>query len=144
MRLFIQVVNTASVIIKNSIYSSIDKGYLIYLGVHKNDTLDKVQSASLFIENLRIFPDKDGKLNLTLKEVSGSILIVSSFTLLSDPDTGRRPSFSNALDASGAKVIYDALVLKLCDSFKVETGVFKEDMEIKSINSGPINIYHEI
>ena len=135
----IQRVSGASVSIDNEIYSSINSGMLVLFCVEKNDTEDKIDWMSNKILSLRIFEDSEGKMNKSLMDVSGEILVVSQFTLAADCKKGTRPSFDNAENPDIAKEMYQKFVNKLSESkLTVKTGVFAAMMQVSLINDGPV------
>lgn len=145
MRLVIQRVKKASVSINNNIYSSIDIGYLIYVGFGNLDDIQKVDKVVSKILKLRIFEDSNKKMNLDINQVSGSILVVSQFTLYASLNSGNRPSFIDSMKPDCAIKLYDYFVEKLKENnIVVKTGIFQEDMEISSINMGPATIIYEV
>jgi D-tyrosyl-tRNA(Tyr) deacylase len=130
--------------VDGSTVGSIGKGLLVLLGVHQDDTHDKLEWMSDKISKLRIFEDDDGKMNLSVTDVGGSILLVSQFTLYGDLKKGTRPSFIEAARPEVAIPIYDAMIDKLrALGLHVETGVFGAMMEVSLVNSGPVTIIIE-
>lgn len=140
MKVVIQRVKNASVKINNEVYSSINKGFLVYLGVHHDDTLEDVIKYATKVSNLRVFEDNDGKMNLSLKDIKGEILVVSQFTLYGNAKKGNRPSFIEAARPEHATKLYEAFIEHLNKDFNVKTGVFGANMEVSSINDGPVTI----
>lgn len=145
MRAVIQRVLRASVLLidKESAGegSKIEKGMLILLGVSKQDTLQDASYLAEKIANLRIFEDENGKLNHSIKEQAGSVLLISNFTLYGDCRKGRRPSFSSAADGASAEPLYQAFGAILVESgIPVQYGVFGADMQISLINDGPVTM----
>ena len=141
MRLVVQRVLGASVEIRKELISEIGKGLLVYLGVGNDDVLTDVNYLVNKIRCLRIFEDNTGKMNLNLEEVSGSILLVSQFTLYGDCRKGQRPSFSKAALPEKAVELYQNFVDEcIRRKIKIETGIFREMMQIKSINDGPVTL----
>ena len=139
MRLVVQRVLEASVEIRKELISEIGKGLLVYLGVGNNDALTDVDYLVIKVLCLRFFEDKTGKMNLNLEEVGGSILLVSQFTLYGDCRKGQRPSFSKAAISKRAAELYQNFVDEcIRRKIKIETGIFREMMKIKSINDGPV------
>ncbi len=141
MRLLIQCVDKASVTIENKLYSSIDKGYLVFVSFTYGDNEEIMNKMATKMLNMRIFPDENGKTNLSLKDVDGKILSVSQFTLYADLKHGNRPSFINCLSPKDANELYN----KFNDFLKnqnyiVKTGVFGADMKVELINNGPFTI----
>lgn len=139
MKALLQRVKRASVTIDGEIYSEISKGILVFLGVEKQDTKEHAAFLANKICNLRIFEDDSCKMNLSIKDIQGEILVVSQFTLASDCKKGTRPSFDKAEEPSVAKEIYE----KFSDYVKmhnigVKTGSFGAMMDIELINDGPV------
>ncbi len=144
MKLVIQRVEKASVSVSGKLVGKIDKGLLILLGVKAGDIEKSADILAAKIAKLRIMSDKDGKMNLSIKEAGGSLLVVSQFTLYSDTSKGNRPSFIKAADPQIAKSIYERFLTNL-ESFgiKFETGKFGEYMKIESVLDGPVTIMLE-
>ncbi|MFA5553554.1 MAG: D-aminoacyl-tRNA deacylase [Phycisphaerae bacterium] len=144
MRAVIQRVLKASVKIDEKTVGQIDKGLLVYLGVEKNDSPDCVNYIAAKIAELRIFEDENGKMNRSVKDINGAVLIVSNFTLCGNCSKGRRPGFDNAAEPVLAEQLYQQTVKAVENhGLNVQTGVFQEHMEIQSINDGPINFIIE-
>ncbi len=141
MRAVVQRVQNAAVEVEGKVSGAIQHGLLVYLGVGKNDTEDETDYFCEKILGLRIFEDESGKMNLSLRETKGSILVVSQFTLYGDCRRGKRPSFSEAAPPALAVHLYEYFVEKCREQgFPVETGVFQAMMLVKSINDGPVTI----
>lgn len=144
MRLVIQRVKEAKVSSEGKVLGRIGKGLFVLLGVGKED---KPESAAVLAEklsNLRIMADEQGKMNLSIKDVGGEVLVVSQFTLYADTSFGRRPSFVKAAEPELAKEIYQRFVEKLRQKgIKVATGSFGDYMEIESVADGPVTILLE-
>lgn len=142
MRAVVQKVTRASVAIGGEIISSIENGLLVFLGVGEDDTEEDLNYLIEKIVHLRIFKNSEGKMDLSLLDVSGELLCVSQFTLYGDCRKGRRPSFSSAGDPKKAKTLYDEFlrVIKSKYSIRVQSGVFQEHMEIEIINDGPVTM----
>lgn len=139
MKAVIQRVKKASVEIEGKIYSKINRGLLILFCAEKNDVKENIDFIANKILNLRIFEDENHKMNLSVKDITGEILIVSQFTLASDLKKGLRPSFDNAMEPIRAKEFYEDMILKLKESkLNVQTGVFGADMQVMLINDGPV------
>ena len=141
MRIVIQRVNHASVTIEGAVVSSINQGYLILLGISDTDTKEMLQKYVDKIVNMRIFADENGKTNLSIKDVGGSMLIVSQFTLYADCRKGNRPSFTKAGAPDHANELYEEFV-RLCREQieNVGTGEFGADMKVSLENDGPFTI----
>ena len=141
MRVLLQVVKSASVEIEKEIYSSIDKGFLLFVGFNYQDDIQTIKKVMDKVTSLRVFADGEGKMNLGLNDVGGEILLVSQFTLYADVKKGRRPSFNIACKGEVGLPLYEFTcdyVRKL--GYKVKTGVFGADMKISLINDGPTTI----
>ncbi len=137
----IQRVKSASVKVEEKFISSINYGMLIFIGFEKGDSEEVFDKAIDKILNLRIFDDEEGKLNKSILEISGEILLVSQFTLAGDIKRGRRPSFDNALEPEKSSIYFENFYNKLKSfSIKVEKGIFGAKMEIQLINDGPVTI----
>ena len=142
MRVVVQRVSQSSVIIESDIVSSISKGLLILLGIENNDTLDDVNWLIRKIINLRIFTDIDGKMNNSIIDIKGDIIVVSQFTLHAKTKKGNRPSYINAAPPRIAIPLYENFVrvLKNESKLNVFTGEFGADMKVSLINDGPVTI----
>lgn len=144
MKLVVQRVLRASCHINNEIYSSIDKGFMVLVGLGINDHKDIVYKMANKLSKLRIFEDEEGKINKSLFDVNGQILSISQFTLYADTKKGNRPSFTDALGGDKAKELYDYFNKCLEElNIDVKTGIFGEDMKIELINDGPVTIIME-
>jgi len=141
MRAVIQRVTQASVTVESKIIGQIGKGFLVLLGVEESDTeKDQFYIADKTL-HLRVFEDDAGKMNRSLLDVGGALLVVSQFTLLGDARTGRRPSFITAARPEIAVPMYEALVARWrAQGVVVETGVFGADMAVSLVNDGPVTI----
>lgn len=139
MKVLIQRVKKASVTIDNALFSSISKGILALVGIEKGDSLETVEKYAKKVVNLRIFPDENGKMNRSLIDVNGKMLIVSQFTLCGDCKKGTRPSFDNSAPPEIANELYEAFI-KEVQSHKIETqhGKFGAMMDVELINDGPV------
>jgi D-aminoacyl-tRNA deacylase len=141
MRCVVQRVDRARVIVDGQIISSIGKGVLVFLGIEKGDIYRDADFLLEKIIQLRIFEDSERKLNLSLLETSGDILIVSQFTLLADCRKGRRPSFISAEEPEEAKRLYDYFVSIAGERINhVGTGEFQAMMKVESVNDGPVTM----
>ncbi len=141
MRAVIQRVKSAEVWVDNRKTGSIEKGFLILLGVGKGDGESDISFLTSKIPGLRIFEDASGKFNLSLKEIGGSMLVVSQFTLYADYRRGRRPSFTEAEEPGAAKSLYEHFISKLREQgMAVQTGEFQAKMEVHLINDGPVTL----
>ena len=141
MKCVIQRVSEASVTIDGSIKGEIKKGFLVLLGITHSDTEKDVKWMVDKITGLRVFEDQDGKMNLSLEEVDGELLIVSQFTLYGDAKKGRRPSFIEAARPEKATPLYENFIeLANRKNIKVATGEFGADMKVTLINDGPVTL----
>jgi len=141
MKAVIQRVSRAQVRVEGQIVGEIAKGILLLLGVGKGDT--KAQADSLLdkIVNLRIFEDAGGKMNLSLLDVGGALMVISQFTLYADCRKGRRPSFTDAGSPEEAQALYDYLISQARDrGLVVASGIFQALMEVELVNFGPVTI----
>lgn len=143
MRVIVQRSLNSSVSIDNKVVGSIDKGYVLLVGFTHNDDVNAVEYMIKKILNLRIFEDSDGKMNLSIMDVGGSILSISQFTLYGDARKGNRPSFIEAMRPEAASYLYDVFNEKLSQHIHVETGVFGGDMKVSICNDGPVTILLE-
>lgn len=144
MKIVLQKVKKASVSVDNKIVGSIDKGYCLLVGVHKESTEEDAKYLAKKISQARLFEDENDKINLSLKDVGGSILSVSQFTLYADTKKGNRPSFTSAAGAEKANELYEKFNEYLREEgVKVETGIFQTIMEVNIVNDGPVTIVYE-
>ena len=140
MRAVVTRVRSASVVIDGAVNGAIEKGYLVLLGVGPNDTEETAVKLAEKICNLRVFEDENSKMNLNLEQVGGSILVVSQFTLFADTSS-RRPGFTGAAKPPVAIPLYDKFMAHCRErGFTVEHGEFGADMQVESINDGPVTI----
>lgn len=145
MRAVIQVVSSASVRVENKIISEINNGFLILLAISNNDTEDTITKMVNKIKGLRVFSDKNGKMNLNLEEVGGQLLVVSQFTLYADTTKGNRPSFTDSAKPIKAVSYYEKFISLLKNNgLKVKTGQFGAMMSVSLVNEGPITIIIDI
>jgi D-tyrosyl-tRNA(Tyr) deacylase len=144
MRLVVQRVKNAEVKVDGKITGSIEKGFLVLLGVTHTDTKETADYLVKKLCKLRIFEDENEKMNLGLKDVGGSLLIVSQFTLYADCSEGNRPSFINAAKPDMANELYEYFCNKCKEQdIKVEKGIFGADMKVSLLNDGPVTIILE-
>jgi len=141
MRAVIQRVSEASVSSDNQEVEAIKSGLVVFLAIHQNDTEDMVEKMADKISKLRIFEDSDEKLNLSILDTGGEILLVSQFTLYGDCTQGNRPSFIEAAAPEKAEEYYEKCILALrAKNISVATGKFKTHMQISLVNDGPVTI----
>ena len=142
MKAVLQRVLSASVDCDGETVSSIGKGFMVLLGVTKDDTAEEADILAAKIVGLRIFSDENGKMNLSLSDVSGEILVVSNFSLCADCSHGRRPSFFDAQRPNEANALYEYFIrrLKFYGVEKVGTGVFGGHMQVHIENEGPVTL----
>ncbi len=139
MRLVIQRVKKAKVTFCDK-ENKINEGLVVLLGIHKDDTVDDIKYLVNKLVTLRIFEEND-KLNLSVKDINGEILLISQFTLYSNTSNGTRPSFEEAMKFNEAKKLYDSFINYLDQTnIKFKTGEFGEDMDVSLINNGPVTI----
>lgn len=144
MRAVVQRVSKASVTVDGKEVSSIGRGLVILLGVAKGDSEEDTDWLASKIAHLRTFPDADGKMNLSLMETGGEVLVVSQFTLLADCLRGRRPGFDKAAKPETANALYERFVRKLKDiGLSVATGEFAAKMMVELVNDGPVTFVIE-
>lgn len=137
----VQRVKNASVEVEKTTVGKINNGIFVLLGVYNNDTESDVEILAKKVSNLRIFTDSDDKMNLSVKDVCGEILVVSNFTLCADTKKGNRPSFINAMEPQKANLLYELFITKLQqENIKTESGKFGADMQISTVLDGPITI----
>ncbi len=144
MRVVVQRVKKASVSVDDQVINQIDQGFLIYLGIHQDDTAEMILKMADKVGKLRIFEDNEGKMNLSLSDVKGSCLIISQFTLYGDTKKNNRPSFITAARPETAIPLYELFIETLKGKFEVKTGVFGAHMEVMSNNDGPVTILIEM
>ena len=141
MRAIIQKVTSASVRVDSELISEIENGYMILLAVKETDTEKDLDYIKRKITNLRIFEDEEGKMNLSLKDTGGEILLVSQFTLYGDARKGNRPSFTMSAGLEKTNDYYERLKDELIsEGFKVSSGVFQAHMQVSLVNDGPVTI----
>ena len=144
MKLLIQRVKKASVIIDGELYSSIDGGILALVGIEKGDTMEQVQKLAKKVVNLRIFPDENKKMNRSLIDVKGEMLIVSQFTLCGDCKKGTRPSFDKSANPELAESLYESFINEVSEyEIHTENGKFAAMMDVELINDGPVTFMLE-
>ncbi|MEX0646991.1 MAG: D-aminoacyl-tRNA deacylase [Balneolaceae bacterium] len=145
MRIVIQRVKRASVTVEGTVSGQIDKGLLLLAGIHQTDTKEKIDWCCRKISKLRIFEDDNGKMNLSVRDKKGGLLVVSQFTLYGNAKKGTRPSFIEAAPPEIAEPLYDYMIEKLKDmnDLWVESGEFGAMMDVELINDGPVTLILE-
>ncbi len=141
MRAILQRVARASVKVDGYTTGSIDRGLLLLCGFTSQDDHDDMEYILRKVLQMRIFSDAEGKMNLSVQDIGGSILLVSQFTLYASTKKGNRPSFIHSAPADQAQVLYDEFVHMAASVIKCETGRFGADMQVELINDGPVTIY---
>lgn len=145
MKVLIQRVKRASVTIDNNLYSSVNKGILALVGIEKGDTIENIQKLAKKVINLRIFPDENDKMNRSLIDIQGEMLIVSQFTLCGDCKKGTRPSFDNSAPPDIANKLYEDFIKEVQSyGIKTGTGQFGAMMDVELINDGPVTFMLEV
>lgn len=140
MKVVIQRVSEASVTIDEKIVGQIGQGLMLLVGVGPEDTQEDLDYAVRKIINMRIFSDADGKMNLSVQDIEGSILSISQFTLYADTKKGNRPAFTGAAKPDMASDFYDQFNAALTEYLPVEKGIFGADMKVSLVNDGPVTI----
>lgn len=142
MKAVVQRVSKASVTIDGKLHSSIGRGYLVLLGVHKDDTPEDVAWIARKIAHLRVFEDENGQMNRALADIDGELLVVSQFTLIASNKKGNRPSFNDAAPPEKGNADYQAVCreLEALTGKPVRAGVFAADMKVELLNDGPVTI----
>ncbi len=143
MRVVLQRVSQASVVVGGEVVGAIDAGYLLLTGIGPDDTEVAVERMAQKIAGLRLFPDARGRFDRSLRDVGGGALVVSQFTLFGDVSKGRRPSFVGAARPEQASPLCDhfAAALRAAGVSRVETGVFGADMQVSLTNDGPVTLW---
>ena len=141
MRAVVQRVSRAKVLVGQAVVGEIGPGLLVLVGVANEDGPQDVQYIAEKVRGLRVFPDEAGRMNRSVVETGGAILVVSQFTLHADCREGRRPSFDGAAPPALAQALYEEVVRTLRESgARIETGVFQADMQVELVNDGPVTI----
>ena len=141
MKIIVKRLNFAEIFVNNKFKGKIQKGIVAYIGITNGDSVKDIDFCIDKLINLRIFDDESGKLNLSVKNINGNLLIVSNFTIYGNTKKGRRPSYTDSAPASEAYEIYNLFVKKLEQTgIRFETGEFGQYMRIISENDGPVNL----
>lgn len=141
MRAVLQRVSQATIVVNNELVATIQHGLLVYFGVERNDSNLQVDYMAKKIPRLRLFSDGEDKMNLSVQDVGGAILVVSQFTLCADLTKGNRPSFNPAADTELAILLYENFVKKLREqNLEVATGIFGASMQVSYTNDGPVTL----
>ncbi len=141
MRVVLQRVKWAKVEVEGKVCGQIDQGYLLLVGMQEGDSDEEINKLANKCAQLRIFEDSEGKMNLGIQDIQGSILSISQFTLYADCKKGRRPSFVKAMKANEAKLAYEKFNECLrAQGLHVECGIFQADMKVSLLNDGPVTI----
>ena len=144
MKALLQRVSHASVTVRNQLVAKINGGLLVFLGVEKNDTEQQADYLARKIVNLRIFEDENGKMNLSLKDINGEILLVSQFTLAGDVSRGISPVFQTPAKPHHANLLYLYFSEQLrIQGIETQTGIFQADMQVELLNDGPVTFMLE-
>lgn len=144
MRAVVQRVSCASLSVEGKLVSEIGKGLVVFLGVAHDDTESDAEAIAKKVAHLRIFEDEAGKMNLSVIDIGGEVLLVSQFTLYGDCTRGNRPSFILAARPEPANALYELTAQKLCEyQVGVKKGVFGADMKIAQSNDGPVTILYD-
>jgi D-tyrosyl-tRNA(Tyr) deacylase len=141
VRALVQRVASASVEVDGEVTGAIERGLLVYLGAGKGDGEAERSYVLQKVLGLRIFEDEAGKMNHSVEDVGGALLVVSQFTLYGDVKRGRRPSFDDAMPPEEAEKVYDAFVREARARIRVETGRFRAHMRVSSLNDGPVTLW---
>ena len=144
MRFVIQRVSSASVTVEGEVVGSVEQGFLVLVGIRDDDTREIADRLVSKLCKLRIFEDADGKSNLSLQDVGGSLLMVSQFSLFADCKKGNRPSYIRAASGDFAREMYEYVLQKAKEEIPcVEAGIFGADMQVSLVNDGPFTILYD-
>jgi D-aminoacyl-tRNA deacylase len=141
VRAVVQRVSSAKVEVDGAVVGAIDRGLMVLVGVVEGDVAEDAEWLGRKLLSLRIFPDDAGKMNLSVTDIRGALLLVSQFTLCADIGKGARPSFMGAMAPEAAKAAFDALVADLRQTLPVETGQFGAHMAVSLTNDGPVTLW---
>ncbi len=143
MKLLIQRISKASVSIESEIKAKVGKGLLIFVGFTHNDNENKIEKAVNKIIGMRVFEDNEGKMNNSIVDIKGKILLVSQFTLYGSLSKGKRPSFEESMNKDDAEMLFYKLLMKFSKYVKTQSGIFGAYMQIALINDGPVTFLLE-
>ena len=144
MRLIVQRVSNATVEVNKEIVGKIEKGFMVLCGITHTDSENEANYLAKKMCNLRVFEDENGKMNLSIKDISGELLIISQFTLYADCTNGNRPSFTEAANPEVANELYEYFIKKCKEEgISVQKGIFGADMKLSLLNDGPVTIILE-
>ena len=144
MKALIQRVKHAKVEVADEVAGQIDHGLLVFLGIEKNDTQELADKLLKKILNYRIFADDQGRMNLNVNQVAGSILVVSQFTLVADTQKGTRPGFSKGASPQLGEALYDYFAKQCAANIPTQAGIFGADMQVSLLNDGPVTFWLEV
>ena len=144
MKLLIQRVSRASVFINNSLISEIGNGLCVFIGFCKDDTEGIIEKGVKKLLNLRIFEDENNKMNKSVKDLNGEVLLISQFTLCADMNSGNRPSFDYAMKIENANILFEKFYDLVSKEIRIKKGVFRSLMDIQLVNHGPATFVLEI
>ena len=138
----VQRVASCAVLCSGKTTSSINQGILALIGIESNDTIEDIKYITHKLIKLRIFNDSNAKMNLSVNDIDGEIMLVSQFTLCGDTRKGNRPSYINAMDVQSAETIYNDLLNYISKHYKnIKSGIFQADMDIQLTNDGPVTLF---
>lgn len=141
MRAVVQRVSRALVRVDGTVHGQVEKGLLVFLGIMRDDNDDDLQWMARKLTTLRLFPDDAGKMNRSVCDVGGGILLVSQFTVCADVGKGTRPSFSRAMEPTRAREVLESARRLLAETVPTETGEFGAHMEVELLNDGPVTLW---
>lgn len=144
MRALVQRVSKARVLVEGEVVGEISRGLAVFVGVHRDDRHEDADLLARKVTQLRVFPDEENKMNLSVRDIVGSLLVVSQFTLYGETRKGNRPSYSQAAPPDRAKELYDEFT-SLCrkSGLTVATGVFQAHMQVELVNEGPVTLWYD-
>lgn len=145
MKVLVQRVKHASVVVEGNTIGSIDQGLLLFVGIEKHDTKETLERMSNKVLNYRVFGDDEGKMNLSVRDIEGGVLAISQFTLAADTKKGLRPSFSSAAAPAIAQELYEEFLVQLKNQHTlIAEGSFGADMKVSLLNDGPVTFMLEM